>query len=131
MAFATIDEYAALYPMDEVDDDVLSAMLDEASDAIEGELDPRGIDYDDPSEKFAGKLRRVCCIIVHRSVSAVTAPGFMLGATQATQTAGPYTLNASYPSGFGTIRVLPSDREKLGIGQGTYVFAEPYCGVSG
>ena len=56
MAFATSSEYAARFPDDTIATSVLSRMLDEASDLIEGELAPRGIDYENPSDSYADKL---------------------------------------------------------------------------
>jgi hypothetical protein len=52
----------------------------------------------------------------------------LAGATQASQTAGSYTLSASFASGYGEVYVTKSDRLKLGIGVGSYVYAEAYDG---
>lgn len=128
MAFATSSEYAARFPDDTIATSVLSRMLDEASDLIEGELAPRGIDYENPSDSYADKLARVCCGMVHRAYLAGQNTYAPIGATQFSQTAGPYTMSATIPGGFGDVFMNKSDRIKLGIAQGTYVYAEPYGG---
>ena len=115
MAFATSSEYAARFPDDTIATSVLSRMLDEASDLIEGEL-------------AADKLARVCCGMVHRAYLAGQNSYAPIGATQFSQTAGPYTMSATIPGGFGDVFMNKSDRIKLGIAQGTYVYAEPYGG---
>lgn len=129
MAFATVEEYRARYPETTAADSAISALLDDASDAIEGELAPRGIDWEEADEAYAAKLSRVCCTIAHRAMPA-DMDGSMaaLGATQTTQTAGSYSFSASFSNGYGEVYVSKSDRIKLGIAQGTYAYAEPYGG---
>ena len=125
MAFATVEDYLLRYPDCTYPTATVSALLDDASDAIEGELAPRGIDCTDPCAEFAAKLRRVCCSVAHRAMPANDAA---IGASQTTQTAGSYSFSASYSNGYGEVYLNKSDRIKLGIAQGTYVYAEPYGG---
>lgn len=131
MAFATVDEYLAKYPACAYTEAVVAAILEDATDAIEGELGP-GFDYEAAGEAYAAKLSRVCCSVAHRALpdggdaqEEVFVPS---GATQATQTAGSYSFSASFSGGYGEVYLTKADRVKLGISGGAYLYAEPFGG---
>lgn len=128
MAFATVEDYLTRYPDCSVPEATIQALLDEATDAIEGELAPRGIDWEGATPEYAAKLTRVCVGIVHRALPDEDS-AIPFGATQASQTAGSYTFSASFSGGFGDVYVSSSDRLKLGVGQGRYAYAEPFGGA--
>ena len=128
MAFATVEQYLARYPDTTAPEQAIDALLEDATDAIEGELAPRGIDWEGAGEDFAAKLARVCCIVAHRAIPVGDGSPAALGATQTTQTAGSYSFSASYSNGYGEVYLSKSDRIKLGIADGTYVYAEPFGG---
>lgn len=127
MAFATVDEYLAKYPACAYAEAVVAAILEDATDAIEGELCP-GFDY----EAYAAKLSRVCCSVAHRALpdggDAQEGAFVPSGATQATQTAGSYSFSASFSGGYGEVYLTKADRVKLGISGGAYLYAEPFGG---
>lgn len=129
MAFATVDEYLARYPDCTAPNATIAALLDDASDVIEGEISPRG--YDPSDVAYMAKLSRVCCSVAHRAMpsgSPAQGVGMLTGATQASQTAGSYTLSASFAGGFGEVYLTKADKIKLGVAGGIYVYAEPYGG---
>jgi len=128
MAYATVEQYLERYPDCTAASGTIAALLEDASDAIDGAIAP--FDYD--TEANAGKLSRTCCAIAHRAIpsgGAAGGAGMLAGATQASQTAGSYTLSASFASGYGEVYLTKSDRLKLGIGDGRYAYAEPYGGA--
>lgn len=124
MAYATVEQYLARYPDCTAPNATIAALLEDASDAIDGAVAPFGYDV----ETNAGKLSRVCCAVAHRAIPSGADAGMWAGATQTSQTAGSYTLSASFSGGFGEVYLTKSDRLKLGIGEGRYVYAEPYGG---
>ena len=129
MAFATVDEYLARYPDCTATSATIAALLEDASDVIEGEISPRG--YDPADVAYVAKLSRVCCSVAHRAMPSGGQGqdvGLLTGATQASQTAGSYTLSASFSGGFGEVYLTRADRIKLGVASGAYVYAEPYGG---
>lgn len=61
---------------------------------------------------FDAVAKQVCCEMVHNAMSA---PMGVEGATQFQQSAGSYSASMSFANADGSLRLLPSMRQKLGI----------------
>lgn len=111
--FATISQYEARYG--EVSDrGMLAECLDDASAAICGVLDKRGIDYSEPSEDFEDRLMRTCRAVANRLMpSGSDVP---VGVTQMSMTAGSYQQTYSYTPFYGLPKLLQSELDMLGLG---------------
>ena len=111
--FATISQYEARYG--EVSDrGMLAECLDDASAAICGVLDKRGIDYSEPSEDFEDRLMRTCRAVANRLMpSGSDVP---VGVAQMSMTAGSYQQTYSYTPSYGLPKLLQSELDMLGLG---------------
>lgn len=126
MAYATIEQYDARFPNRTVSDATLQACLNDASEAIEVELDSAGIDYSEPTEKFAARLASVCCSVASRILP--TASDIPQGATNVSMTAGPYSQSFEMPTAYSAAALNKYERKLLGIG-GKLGFARPSYGI--
>lgn len=132
-SFATIDDYEAIYGA-VADADMLEAYLADATDNMMSELDTAGIDYSEPSESFAYRLMRVCRTMVHRAIGEDDDPDeesgpppIPYGATQFSQTAGPYVRSATMGNPYGDLFMTEAERRSLGIGVPKASVISPYC----
>ena len=112
-SFCTIAQYEDKYgPV--ADEKKLDECLGDASALMRVALSKAHIDYKNPSEDFADRLMRVCRSMTNRIMPSED-DGIPVGATQVSQTAGPfsqqYTLNATYS----TPRMLDSEMDLLDI----------------
>ena len=125
--FATIEQYDARFPGRTAADGTLTACLEDATAAIMTELDQRGIPYESPDEAFADRLMRTCRSVANR-ILPQAASDVPQGVIQASISAVGFTQSYSYGTAYGTPKLLDSELSMLGIGGGTYVYAEPYGG---
>ena len=115
-AFATKSDYDARFPGRTASDAMLETCLMDATYAIAGVLDARGVDYSDPSEDFEYRLMSVCRSVANRIMpSGADVP---VGVTQMSTTAGSYSQTLSYTPSYGVPKLLPSELAMLGIGGG-------------
>lgn len=119
MSWATVEQYEARYGA-AVDVDTLQECLDDATAQINSQLTAAGIDYSEPSADYARLLMMVCRQMAHRAMGA-TESALPFGATQASQTAGPYTQSFSFGNPYGDLYITASEKRMLGIGK-------PYIG---
>ena len=115
--FATVSQYMARYGAVS-DTAMLGECLDDATAAICGVLDRRGIDYSSPSEDLEDRLMRTCRAVANRLMPVdcdgpADAP---VGVTQMSVTAGPYQQTFSYTPSYGLPKLLPSELDMLGLG---------------
>lgn len=121
-SFATVEQYEARYGT-VTDVDALQECLDDASALIAASLDARGIGYADPSDEYADRLMRVCRQVAHRAMNAAPADGLApYGVTQASQSAGGYSLSYSFGNPYGDSFLTASEKRLLGLA-GTYVYS--------
>lgn len=114
MSYATTDEYQARYG-EVSDEDVLQECLDDCSAVIDAELERRGIDHADPSGSLADRMMRVCRSMANRVMPSGGAD-IPVGITQMSLTTGPYNRQYTFTGGYGTPKMLDSERRMLGIG---------------
>lgn len=126
MAYATIEQYDARFPNRTVSDTVLQACLNDASMAIEAELDDAGIDYSEPTEKYLERLASVCCSVASRILPYEN--DIPQGATNVSVTAGVYSQSFEFPTAYSAPMLNKYERKLLGIG-GKIGFARPSYGV--
>lgn len=125
-SFAGPESYRALYDTG-MDDARLQGLLDRASRDIASELRQAGIGYADPDEDFAADLADVACAMVHRAVGEDSAGcDIPFGASQFSQTGGPYTQSATLANPYGDMFMTKAERRKLGIGRARAGFADPF-----
>lgn len=116
MAFATVAQYEARYGT-VTDTQTLQECLDDATALITAQISPRGIDYQNPSPEYADVLMRVCRQVAHRAMpDADSAPAMPFGVSQASQSAGGYSLAYSFSNPYGDIFLTGSEKKMLGIG---------------
>lgn len=124
-SFATAAGYRAMYDTD-TDGGRLQALLDRASRDIAAELRAAGIAYDDPGEDFAADLSDVACSMVRRALGEDAAEiDIPFGASQVSQTGGPYTASATLANPYGDMFMTKAERRKLGIGRARAGFSPP------
>lgn len=114
MSWATVAQYEARYG-EVADTSTLQECLDDATSQINAALDAARIDYSQPSADFARRLMMVCRQMAHRAMGA-TESALPFGATQASQTAGPYTQSFSFGNPYGDLYITASEKRMLGIG---------------
>lgn len=119
MSYATIDQYEARYGT-VADEAMLQECLDDCTAVIQAELDRRGVDYSEPSESFAARLKIVCRSMANRVMPTGDAgtTDVPVGITAMTATAGPYSRSYTFATTYGTPKMLPSEMALLGIGGG-------------
>lgn len=114
MSYASAEDYQARYG--EVEDvDLLQECLDDCSAVIDAELDRCGIDRADPSGSLADRMMRVCRSMANRVMPSGGAD-IPVGITQMSLTTGPYNRQYTFTGGYGTPKMLDSERRMLGIG---------------
>lgn len=126
-AFATIEQYDARFPGRTAADGTLMACLEDATAAITEAMSERGIDCSQADEGLADRLMRVCRSVANRILPQVQ-QDVPQGVTQASISAVGFTQSYSFGATYGTPRLLDSELDMLGIGGGTYAYAEPYGG---
>ena len=115
-AFATVDDYTERFGEVE-DEEVLEQCLLSVTDTMMSEMDAAGIDYAEPSERFAWRLMDICRTVANR-IMPVDSEGVMQGVTQMSTTAGPYSQQFTFAASYGTPKLLPSELKRLGVGGG-------------
>lgn len=120
-AFATVDEYSAIYGEPGlVEMARLKALLLRAT----GYLLSYMSDYAKGEDALLDlNLSTVCCAMAHRALSA---PNGMEGVSQFTQTAGSYSASVSMLDQY--MRPLASELEMLGLGNGSVVVSARMTG---
>ncbi|WP_405735961.1 Gp19/Gp15/Gp42 family protein [Bifidobacterium sp.] len=126
-AFADYDAYVELYDTD-ADEDRVNALLARASRDVAAELRAAGIDWAEPDEDFASDLSDVVCAMVRRALGEGDEFGIEVpfGASQVSQTGGPYSLQATLSNPYGDLFITESERRKLGIGLPRACVLSPY-----
>jgi hypothetical protein len=125
--FCTIQQYEAKYgPV--ADEGVLTECLGDASAQIRVELDKAHIAYDDPDEELADRLMRVCRSMTNRILPSGDDDGIPVGATQVSQTSGPFSQQYTLGTAYSTPRMLDSEKDMLGITHGGKVGWAPMVG---
>ena len=104
-AFATVDDYTERFGEVE-DEEVLEQCLLSVTDTMMSEMDAAGIDYAEPSERFAWRLMDICRTVANR-IMPVDSEGVMQGVTQMSTTAGPYSQQFTFAASYGTPKLLP------------------------
>lgn len=109
---ATAEDYAERYG--EPGDPRAAVLLRDASDALHAAYTSR---YGTPWEPgahpvFDASSLAVCCAVAHR---ALLSPDGMEGASQYTQTAGPYTASLTLANPGGDVYLTRSDMKRLGL----------------
>lgn len=112
--FASVDQYVERFGTVS-DRAMLEACLEDATAAISSELDSHDINYTDPSESFSDRLMRVCRSMANRIMPADSGD-IPVGATQISETTGPYNVQYTLGITYGTPKLLPSERQMLGLG---------------
>lgn len=110
-AFAFRSDYEARYGAADERADVL---LEDASGAMLAAYAAR---YGEPYREgahpvFDANARAVCCSVAH---AALMAPEGFEGASQYSQTAGPYTASVTYANPGGNVYIGKSDLRRLGL----------------
>ena len=116
--FASVTEYEARYGT-VPDTQTLTECLEDATAMICAALDAAGVDYSNPSTTYADRLMRVCRQIAHRAMDATPPAGGIdapFGVSQATQSAGGYSLSYSFANPYGDLFITSAERRLLGIG---------------
>ena len=127
MAYVTVDEYKAAYPGTSRTDGELAGILEEASGAMDGEMDAAGIPHDGPDSAFAATLRRICLKVAHRADGNEDFDGVPYGTTQMNASGGSYSRGYSFGSeGFGDVFLTRSEKLQLGIGRPRACVVSPY-----
>lgn len=121
--FASVEQYEARYGT-VPDASALRACLEDATALIASALEARGIAWADPSEAMAGRLMRVCRQVAHRAMDAAPAGTDFApyGVTQASQSAGGYSLSYSFGNPYGEAFLTASEKRMLGLA-GSYVYS--------
>lgn len=117
-AFATVDDLRERgCELSETDEPVAATLLDDAGLVLRTKLH---IDFSDA--ELLDRLKVVSCNMVSRAVSAARSQSF--GVDQATATMGPFQQTFHYADAYGGLRLLPSDRDLLGL-DGGYISTIP------
>lgn len=114
MSYATVAQYQARYGTVS-DTALLQECLDDCTAAINVALDNAGIDYSSPSTTFADRLMRVCRSMANRLMPIDGDSDIPIGVASISQTAGSYTRQYSFASGYSTPKLLQSELDMLGI----------------
>lgn len=121
-AFATVDDYAAIYGEPSLQDKPrLTALLLRATGYLMSYMVSDYVKGDNALLDL--NLSTVCCAMAHRALSA---PNGMEGVSQFTQTAGSYSASVSMLDQY--MRPLPSELEMLGLGSGSVVVSAKMTG---
>jgi hypothetical protein len=126
--FATIAEYDVRFPGRTASDTTLAACLESATASIAEALDKAGIDWANPSESLSFRMMDVCRSVANRILPQEGTVDIPQGVTQTSITAVGFQQSYSFSPSYGVARLLPSELDLLGIGGGSYVYAEPYGG---
>lgn len=116
--FATVAQYEARYGT-VTGTATLQACLEDATAMIQAALDAAGVDYSTPTAEYSDRLMRVCRQIAHRAMQATPPAGSIdapYGVSQATQSAGGYSLSYSFANPYGDLFITSAERRMLGIG---------------
>ena len=114
--FASVTDYQSRYGLVS-DIDMLQECLNDATMTIKRVLDAAKIDYSEPDEDMAYSLMSVCRSAANRIMPSGGA-GLMPGATSMSATAGPYSQQVTLSGAYGTVKLLPSELDLLGVGGG-------------
>ncbi len=112
--YADVSDYVALYGA-VADSDMLAAKLDASSTVIDAELAARGRTADEVDPDL---LRLTCCQMAERCMPK-GGSDIPAGATQMTETVGPYSHSFGFSAPYGSPKLLPDElRLLLGFGTG-------------
>ena len=114
--FATVEDYAARHGQPQ-DAARVAALLEDATACL---LAAYAADAGEPWEVGASPLfdagaKGVCCSMAARALSS---PAGFEGASQYTQTAGPYTASVTYANPTADVYMTKSDLKRLGLAGG-------------
>lgn len=124
MAFATIAQYEARYGT-VTDTLTLQECLDDATALISASLSGAGVDWTNAGDEYADCLMRVCRQVAHRAMESAPSEIAPWGVTQASQSAGGYSLSYSFGNPYGDIFITASEKRLLGIGGAHLYSVEP------
>lgn len=125
--FCSVAQYEAEYGA-VADEEKLLERLGDASALMRVKLSKAHIDYEDPSEDFADRLMRVCRSMTNRIMPSDDS-SIPVGATQVSQTAGPFSQQYTISPGYSSPKMLESECDMLGITNPARM-AWPYGGES-
>lgn len=121
--FATVEQYEARFG--EVDDhDLLSEVLMDVTRLIASELARSGIPIDD-DEQTADLRMQVCRAAAYRTMGQEADATLPIGATQYSQTTGPYSESVSIGNPYRDVYLTKTERRMLGIGRARIGFIAP------
>lgn len=119
MAFATVAEYRAKYATD-MDDATLSEWLEDASSVMADAMDAACVDYYEPTDSMAARLKRICREMTHRAIGDGSDASLAIpfGATQASMAAGGYSVSSTMGNPYGDLFMTKAEKSALGIANG-------------
>lgn len=126
--FASVEDYLARWPDDDTDGAVILEALRDATDVMSAELDDAGVDYAEPSEALAARLRRVCRTVAHRALGSTNDSDVPFGAEQLSQSADTFSASVRLANPYGDVFLTEQERRSLGIGAGGACVLSPYGG---
>lgn len=122
--FASATQYEARYgTVAGSERATLGECLGDATAMMCAALDSYGVDYSNPSDDYADRLMRVCRSMAHRAMQSATggAADVPYGVSQASQSAGGYSMSYSFSNPYGDLFITSQERRMLGIG-GVHVY---------
>ena len=126
--FASVAEYDARFPGRVASDETLTACLQSATAAIQLRLERCGVDWEHPDASLSFRLMDTCRSVASRILPQGGALDMPQGVTQASVTAVGFQQSYSFSPAYGVPKLLPSELDMLGVGGGSYAYAEPYGG---
>ena len=111
-AYAFFDDYAARYAADPADKKRIEVLLGDASDLIES-MQPSGT-------ASASLLTSTACAMVYRAMACAG----MGGISQYSEGAAGMTASVTYADPYGGLKLLPQEKDALGIGGGCVGFCD-------
>lgn len=124
MAFASFEDLEARLKGGVAPGDVERAkvLLEDASALLES----LGVDPESEDELLLENAKRVCCAMVARSLNTATE---MVGMSQFSQTAGPYTMSFTPSNSGGDLYLTSMEKRSLGIGRARVYSISPMIGA--
>ena len=113
--YASVEEYEARYGI-VADEQALEECLEDATALIASYVEAAGVDVDAMGEDYPDRLMRVCRQVAHRSIDGGDGGAVPFGVSQASQSAGGYSLSYSFSNPHGDIFLTASERRMLGLG---------------
>ena len=114
-AYATADDLAARWrELTEAEEARAEALLADASAMVASALSRAGLPEAGGTDVEEANLRAVACAMVRRAMSVADD---MAGVTQASQTAGSYSVSATYANPAANLYLTAAERRTLGMGR--------------